>query len=263
MVFLRFWPSVTTFTEAAMVMTIASSLLVPVTLAKSAIAQTGSTQTQPPRSIPVQTSPVQTSPVQASPAQRSPAQTFPDTWRRSAVPAGTLIPVRYDKAEKIILKRDETLPVTLTVTRDVLTARGTVLIPAGSQIEGKLQPVAGGTQGNTQGNTQGGIQFVTENVILQNNRKSAIDAISSPITKTETISKRSNPNILRGAAIGGGAAAILSEIFGRIDPLKVIGGAGLGVLAEVLLRGHQEVEVVVVEPATDIDLRLRSDFALN
>ena len=234
MMSLRFWQSVNTCTGAAMVMTIASSLLVPM-LAKSAIAQT-SIPTSPPRSFPART---------------SPAQTFPDTWRRSAVPTGTLIPLRYDKAEKIILKKDETLPVTLTVTRDVLTARGTVLIPTGSQIEGKLQPVEGGTQ------------FVAENVILQNDRKVSIDATSSPITKTETISKRSNPNILRGAAIGGGAAAILSEIFGRIDPLKVIGGAGLGVLAEVLLRGRQEVEVVVVEPETDIDLRLRSDFSLN
>ncbi|MBW4657516.1 MAG: hypothetical protein KME15_02485 [Drouetiella hepatica Uher 2000/2452] len=231
MVSLRFWQSAHAFTGAAMVMTIASSLLVPVA---AAIAQT-SIPTPPPPSFPTRT---------------SPAQTFPDTWRRSAVPTGTLIPLRYDKAERIILKKDETLPVTLTVTRDVLTARGTVLIPTGSQIEGKFQPVEGGTQ------------FFAENVILQNNR-SAIDATSSPITKTETISRRSNPDILRGAAIGGGAAAVLAEIFGKINPLEVIGGAGLGVLAEVLLRGRQEVEVVVVEPETDIDLRLRSDFSLN
>jgi hypothetical protein len=229
MLFPKFWQSANVscinVSRIAVVMTIASSLLVPVVLAKSAIAQ-------------------------SFPAQNSPAQTFPDSWRRSAVPTGTLIPLRYDKAEKIILKRDETLPVTLTVTQDVLTARGSVLIPTGSQIEGKFQPVEGGTQ------------FVAENVILQD-RKMEIDATSSPITKTETINERSNPDILRGAAIGGAAAAVLAEIFGRIDPLEVIGGAGLGVLAEVIFRGRREVEVVVVEPETDIDLRLQSDFAVN
>lgn len=180
------------------------------------------------------------------------AQTFPDTWRRSAVPAGTLIPVRYDKAEKIVLTPDETVPVTLTVTRDVLTARGTVLIPTGSQIEGNLQPVEGGTQ------------FVAQKVVLpQGDRTAPIDAISSPITQTETITKRSNPNILRGAAIGAGAAAVLAEVFGKIDFIEVLGGAGIGALAEVLLRRRQEVEVIVVEPATDIDLRLQSDFSFN
>ncbi|MBI4780699.1 MAG: hypothetical protein HY785_05190 [Oscillatoriophycideae cyanobacterium NC_groundwater_1537_Pr4_S-0.65um_50_18] len=228
MVSLRFWQTANAFTGSALVMTIASSLLVPVALTESAIAQT-----------------------RPFPSQNSPAPTFPNTWRQSAVPAGTLIPLRYDKAEKIILKLDETLPVTLTVTQNVLTARGTVLIPEGSQIEGQFEPVEGGTQ------------FVAENVILPDDRQSSIDAVSSPITETETISKRSNPDIIRGAAIGGGAAAVLAEIFGGIDPLEVIGGAGIGVLAEVLLRGRQEVEVVVVEPETDIDLRLRSDFSPN
>lgn len=223
MVISRSWQAGTALT---MTLTIASSLLVPVWLSQSATAATNSTLI---------------------------AQTFPDSWRRSAIPSGTLIPVRYDKAERIILKPDETVPVTLTVTRDILTARGTVLIPEGSQVEGELRPVEGGTQ------------FVAETLILSDDsdRSTPIDAISSPITKTETINRRSNPDILRGAAIGGAAAAVLAEVLGKIDPIEVIGGAGLGVLAEVLLRRRQEVEVVVVEPETDIDLRLQSDFRLN
>jgi hypothetical protein len=227
MVISRPWQSGAALT---MTMTIASSLLVPLVLIKSATAANLS-----------------------DPSLM--AQTFPDSWRRSGISAGTLIPVRYDKAEKIILKPDETVPVTLTVTRDVLTTRGTVAIPEGSEIEGELQPLEGGTPGT---------QFVAKNLTLQGgDRSTPIDAVSSPITRTETITKRSDPNILRGAAIGGGAAAILGEIFGKIDALEVIGGAGLGALAEVLLRRRQDVEVVVVEPATDIDLRLQSDLTLN
>jgi hypothetical protein len=220
MVLSRSWQSGTALT---LTMTIASSLLVPILWNQSATA-----------------------------APDLVAQTFPESWRRSAVPSGTLVPVRYDKAERVILKPDETVPLTLTVTRDVLTARGTVLIPSGSEVEGELRPAEGGTQ------------FVAETLRLAGSDRSyAIDATSSPITQTETITRRTNPDILRGAAIGGAAAAVLAEIFGRIDPLEVIGGAGLGVLAEVLLRRRQEVEVIVVEPETDIDLRLQSDLALE
>jgi hypothetical protein len=212
--------------------TIASSLLVPLLLARTAVAASQTAPTSVPTTIQI-------------------AQRFPDSWRNSAIPAGTAIPVRYDKAEKIILKPDETVPVTLTVTADVLTDRGTVLIPKGSQIEGELQPANGGTQ------------FVAKQVILADNRKVAIDASSNVVTRTETISRRSNPDLLKGAAIGGAAAAVLSEILGKIDILEVLGGAGAGALGSVLLRGHRKVDVVVVQPATDIDLRLRSDFSLT
>jgi DNA-binding transcriptional regulator LsrR (DeoR family) len=74
------------------------------------------------------------------------------------------------------------------------------------------------------------------------------------------ITEESDPDILRGAAIGAAAAAVLSEIFGSIDVIEVLGGAGLGALAEILLSGSEEVEVVVIEPATDLDLTLQSEF---
>ncbi|MBD3880959.1 hypothetical protein IFO70_04240 [Phormidium tenue FACHB-886] len=207
-------------------MTIASSLLVPVLLAHKAAAV--------PYAAPIQL-----------------AQRFPDSWRTDAIPAGTAIPVRYDKAERIVLTPDETVPVTLTVTDDVLTNRGTVLIPSGSEISGELQPSEGGTQ------------FVASQVLLADDREVAIDATSNVVTRTETINRRSNPDILKGAAIGGAAAAVLSEVLGDIDVLEVLGGAGLGALGSVVFRGSREVEVVVVEPETDIDLRLQSDFTSN
>jgi hypothetical protein len=174
------------------------------------------------------------------------------------LPAGTVIPVRYDEAERIILKPDETVDVTLIVAADVRSpSTNRVVIPAGSTITGELRPEEAGTQ------------FVSETITLRQERllddgeeaeAQAIDAVSDVITDTQVITEESDPDILRGAAIGAAAAAVLSEIFGSIDVIEVLGGAGLGALAEILLSGSEEVEVVVIEPATDLDLTLQSEF---
>jgi hypothetical protein len=178
------------------------------------------------------------------------AQRFPDSWRNT-IPSGTEIPIAYDK-EKIVVTPNETAPVNLTVARDIMTSDGTVLIPEGSVIEGELRPAGDGTQ------------FVAENLVIdEQDIKTPIDATSGVITRRETITKRSDPKILQGAAIGGAAAAILSEIFGRIDLWEVLGGAGLGALASVLIRNKQEVEVIIVNPQEDLNLTLQSDFALQ
>jgi hypothetical protein len=177
------------------------------------------------------------------------AQRFPDTWRNT-VPSGTLIPITYEK-DKIVVTPDETAPIKLKVARDITTSGGEVLIPEGSVIEGKLKPSGDGTQ------------FVAETLVIkEQDIKAPIDATSDVITRRETINKRSNPHILEGAAIGGAAAAVLSEIFGRIDLWEVLGGAGLGALGSVLIRNRQEVEVIMINPEQDLALTLDSDFAM-
>jgi hypothetical protein len=178
------------------------------------------------------------------------AQVFSQPASRVGVPAGTIIPVNYDK-EKIVVTPDETSDVTLTVAADVRSSRGTVIIPAGSKVEGQLEPADGGTQ------------FVARQVVLPSGRSYPISAKSGVVNRRETISKRSNPDVLRGAAIGAAAGAILAEIFGDIDLGEVLAGAGLGALASVLIRGRHEVEVVVVYPEQDLDLTLDSDFVLT
>lgn len=168
---------------------------------------------------------------------------------RLLVPAGTTIPVRYDQAERIIVTPDETSPVTLTVAEDIRSNNGIIVIPAGSQIEGELQP------------TEGGTQFVSGDLILTNTeQRLPINATSTVITETETITEKSNPDILKGAAIGAAAGAVIGEIFGGIDLGEVLGGAGVGAIASVLLRGEKEVEVVNIDPETDLNLTLQSDL---
>ncbi|NEQ25817.1 MAG: hypothetical protein F6K28_43535 [Microcoleus sp. SIO2G3] len=178
------------------------------------------------------------------------AQLFPQ--EQVGIPAGTTIAVRYDEAERIVVTPEETTPITLTVAQDVRSARGTVLIRAGSEIAGELRPDGDGTR------------FFAETLTPAGSSRSIpIDATSALITERETITRDSNPDFLRGAAIGAAAGAVLGEIFGDIDLGEVLLGAGVGTLASVLLRGREEVEVVVINPSTDLDLTLQSDFVLR
>ncbi|MDJ0556656.1 MAG: hypothetical protein QNJ68_19885 [Microcoleaceae cyanobacterium MO_207.B10] len=169
------------------------------------------------------------------------------------VPAGTLISVEYEEAEKVILTPDESMSLELTVTREIRDVQGRVTIPAGSIIVGQLRPVNQGTQ------------FFAEQVIIGNRRRFPINAISGIVTETETVRRGANGgDILKGAAVGAAAATLLSGILGDkvIATEKVLAGAGLGALAGVLL-GREKAEVVVIYPEEDLDLRLRSDFTLS
>ncbi|NER06558.1 MAG: hypothetical protein F6K17_30235 [Okeania sp. SIO3C4] len=182
---------------------------------------------------------------------------FPNNRRRqfsvARIPAGTLIPVEYEEAEKVVLSPDESMTLELTVAQDVRDVQGRVIIPFGSLVVGQLQPVSDGTQ------------FVAEQLIIGGRRRFRFDAISKVVTDTEQIRKGADAgDILKGAAVGGAAATLLSGITGDkvIATERVLAGAGLGALAGVLL-GREKAEVVVIYPEEDLDLRLRSDFALR
>ena len=169
------------------------------------------------------------------------------------IPAGTLIPIEYEKAEKVVVTPDESMRLRLTVTRDIRDFQGRVVIPFGSQIEGELRPVTNGTQ------------FFAEQLIIGDRRRFPINAISGVVTDTEEITKGASAgDILKGAAVGGGAAALLSAVLGDkvLATERILIGAGLGALGGVLL-GREEGEVFVIYPEDDLGLRLRSDFMLR
>jgi len=174
----------------------------------------------------------------------------PALFRRSTVlPSGTAIPTRYrgeqGEAERLVVMPDETAQITLTV-RQAVTRDGAIVIPAGSTIAGTLEP--SGEQR---------VQFLARDLTLPDGRTQAINAQSGPIGRPETLREgASTRQILTGAAIGAGAATVLSEIFGRIDLWEVLAGAGAGAVGG-LLTGRRSVDVVVVE-ATDLELTLRS-----
>lgn len=190
--------------------------------------------------------------VVATPAEAQQLSQF-DSIR---IPSGSVIPVSYEK-DKIVVTRDETAPLTLTVARDIRTAQGRVLIPAGSQIVGQLQPVRSGNQRGT--------QFVARELILSSRQRYRIDANSGIITRTEKVQKgASGGSVAQGAALGAASAAALAGITGdkAIATEELLGGAGIGALAGVLF-GRRSVDVIVIRPEADLAIRLRSDLLLR
>jgi len=173
---------------------------------------------------------------------------------RSIVPVGTVIPVRYQKTDRVLISPKETVRLTLTAANSIRSERGNVVIPAGSQINGRLRPANGGSQ------------FVAESVVIGGQkRKYPIEATSAVVTRKQTIDQKTNPDFLRGAVVGAAVGAVASEIFGSLDLGAVLGGAGAGVLGETILGGRRrkEVEVVVINPNRDLDLTLDEDFVLS
>ncbi len=215
-----------------------TALIVALGMASSAIA---------PLAIPAS--------VSATPAPSKVAQLFPpsgDSYRYQTIPAGTRIPVRYDEAEKIVVAPNETVPVNLRVARNLRNTSGVLLVPAGSEVRGKLVPVGGGSQ------------FIAETLILPDGTSYRINAESRVVTRREEVSRANGTAIATGAAVGAGAAAILFGVTGnrRINFGKVLAGAGVGALSGLLL-GKRRSEVIVVNPETDLTLRLTSSLALR
>ncbi len=181
------------------------------------------------------------------------AQSFPNTLQRDRILAGTVISVEYPEAEKIVVMPNETVPLTITVARDVVTSQGRVWIPAGAEIVGQLKPASGGSQ------------FVANEVIISTSQRFRLDANSQVVTRTETITKGASArSILGGAVIGAAAAAAIGAVVGdnAIATEEVLGGAGLGAITGVFV-GRRKVDVVVVHPSEHLNLTLQSDIVFR
>ncbi|NMG20155.1 conjugal transfer protein TrbI [Brasilonema bromeliae] len=176
---------------------------------------------------------------------------------RVSIPAGFTLPITYDK-DKIVVTPDETTRIKLKVAKNLVDSSRNVLVPEGSEIEGQLQPITR--------NGEKGIYFVAQDLILPNGERQSINATSRVITRKEKISKGGRTDkIIQDAAIGAGAASVISLITGdrKIQALEPILGAGAGAAASVLLR-RKNTEVIVIEPQRgDLDLTLRSSLFVS
>lgn len=166
------------------------------------------------------------------------------------IPAGTQIPLEFEK-DKILVTKEETVPVTLTVAANIRDRDRNTLIPYGTKVEGQIEPANNGSR------------FVAQELVFEDDTRQYIEASSNIVTRTETVKKGTNTgDLLKGAAIGGAAAAVLSEIFGDINIEEVIGGAALGALGGWIL-GRESVELISIDPNQDLDITLESDLALR
>ena len=169
------------------------------------------------------------------------------------IPQGTAIPVKYDKAQKILVTKTETAPLTLTVSQNVVTPAGDVVIPAGSQVIGQLKPVKGGSQ------------FVAQKLVLTTGQEYQLDATSNVITKTETVNKgTSTGTIIKDTVLGAGAAAAVSAVTGDrvIATEKVLGGAGIGALFG-LFFGKKSVDLIAIEPDTNLQMTINQNLLVS
>ncbi|MDZ8109681.1 MAG: S-layer homology domain-containing protein [Nostoc sp. DedQUE12a] len=169
------------------------------------------------------------------------------------IPQGTAIPVKYDKAEKILVTKDETAPLTLTVSQSVVTQEGSVVIPAGSQVIGQLKPATGGSQ------------FVAEKLVLTTGQEYQLNASSEVITKTETVKKGTSVgSIVQNTVLGAGAAAAVSAVTGdrAIATEEVLGGAGIGALIG-LFFGRNSVDLIAIDPNTDLQMTINQNLLVS
>ena len=124
---------------------------------------------------------------------------------------------------------------------------------SGSKIKGELRPVEGGSQ------------FYAQEITLTDGTVLPIDATSQVVTKTQEIVPGTNTDaVLKGAAIGAGAAAIISGVTGgkRITLGKILIGGGAGALGGLLL-GKKRADVIVINPKADLTLTLNSPLVLR
>lgn len=217
----------------------------------------------------------------------------------SAVPSGTIITVKYDAAKKIAVSPKETAPLTLIVKSDVTNPQGTVIIPAGSQIVGQLQPAQGGSQFVASQVTINGQQYPIQassnsikatqisrstnvgSIVKDAALGSGAAAVVAGVTGDKDITagkvllgtlagtavganaNRSTTSTIRDTLIGGGLAAVISGVTGdkTITAGKVLTGAAGAATIGGLLDRNGNGQIVVINPDSDLGLTLSSDFS--
>lgn len=188
------------------------------------------------------------------PSNNIPSSPVQNQGQTSTLNIGTIIPATYTEANKILVTKEETMALVLTVTSNVRDNNNQIIIPSGSQIVGEIIP-----NGN-------GSRFVARTLMLNNGSEYDINASSRVITTTETVSAGKNTDaIWQGALAGTGAAAIITGVTGdkRITPLELLGGASIGALGGLILGGNRTQELISINPQRDFELTLTSNFRLN
>ncbi|MBD2345070.1 conjugal transfer protein TrbI [Anabaena subtropica] len=186
--------------------------------------------------------------------------------RRVSIPAGVTFPVTHDK-DQVVVGPGETTSLTVRIANNIIDNNRNVLIPAGTEVVGRLEPVYFNGNFSRDRNDQSnvrGVRFVAQELIYSSGNRQSINASSQTITRLEKISRNNSSRILTDAAIGAGAATAISLITGnrRIEILEPVGGAAAGALASVLLR-RQEAEVFVIRPQQDLRLALNSNLVVD
>ncbi|MFK0735325.1 MAG: conjugal transfer protein TrbI [Gloeotrichia echinulata GP01] len=181
-----------------------------------------------------------------------------------SIPANVTLPVTYEK-EKVVVSPGESSALTLRIANDIIDRNRNILIPSGTEVVGRLEPVNLNRGSENQNRSNKGVRFVAQELVFSSGRRQSINATSKTITRTETISRGADTGqILTDAAIGAGAATLIALVTGnrKIEVLEPVGGAAAGALASVLLRKNK-AEVFVLRPDQDLAITLNSNLVLS
>lgn len=185
--------------------------------------------------------------------------------RTITIRSNATLPLTYEK-EKVIVSPGETLPLTLRIQRDIIDNARNVLIPRDTQVVGRLEPVnLDWRSSNDRNKKNQGVRFVAQELVFANGRRQTINATSRTVTQTERISQGTDTGqVLTDAAIGAGAASIISLVIGdkKIGVLEPLIGAAAGAGASILLRKKQ-ADVFVLRPEQDLAITLNSNLVLS
>ncbi|MGB5969268.1 MAG: hypothetical protein WBG70_13180 [Spirulinaceae cyanobacterium] len=169
------------------------------------------------------------------------------------VPSGQKILVNYKGADKLLVTKDETMALTLTVAADIQDSQGKLVIPQGSRILGQLQPISNG------------MQFLAQELVIGEDQRYSLEATSGIVTRSETLDKDSQSGEkLKNTVVSVAVGALTEVINGGSPeiPTELLGGTFLEVMNELLL-GTKEVEMIAVYPNSDLHLTLLSDLSIR
>ena len=188
------------------------------------------------------------------------AQRYLLTEITARIPAGSIIPIKYEPAPKIIVAPEEPgpIPLTLTVAKDILTPQPNLSIPAGTKIVGELVTMQ----------EIESAQFVGKQLIFTDGKTINIRASSRIISKTQIITN--SPRLSRtiaNSALGMAAAAAITAVTGdeAIASGQVSLNSGFGSTPELIarFRDRETVRLILIEPEKDLNLTLNSDLILR
>jgi len=165
--------------------------------------------------------------------------------QRRVLEAGTYIETAYSGRDRIVLRRNEVLPLTLRVAEDVEDDDGRVLIRRGSRIEGELRPA------------DGGVRFYARRLILTSGDRYSMNAQSNVIRSDRDFGDQD----LGDTVVSRAARILVGSVLGSSSDLGDI----LGDVLEGRTRRDSRLrsELVVVYPDRDLDLRLRSNLRIR
>jgi hypothetical protein len=183
----------------------------------------------------------------------------PTFGNRIFIGSNNRLPVNFvdDKGEtktKVVVGLNERLPITLSVADNLAPYQGRYLIPRGTKIEGEFEPSS----------DKGGTRFIAKKLVFSDGTKIDLNASSDFVGRVETIRQGvSTDALLKGAAIGSGAATIISGVTGdrRITLGKILIGTAAGALGGLIFgRNTNEVYSVTL---SDLNLRLREPLPIS